>query len=127
MNARITVASVSARVSAIDTRITAVEAGQARIEALLTTLVSAQVSLEAPAKDAPKAKAPRAPKAARKTVVLTRTALRAYKATPAGKGYAGVSLRDILDGDVAMPAGFHAPTGERAAAIAAWKVANGVA
>lgn len=97
----------------------------ARIDSMEVTLdrILAAVEARTPAAVVPEAPAP-APAPARTTKVLNRTNLRAFKATKAGKAYAGVSCADILEGRSPMPKGFHAPTGARKAAIQAWKAAQ---
>lgn len=122
----------------LTTRVSALETGVAEIKGSLALIAEhfglnkpEAVAVEAaPAKAAKgkgkKAKAAKAQVvAAPTTKVLTRVSLREFKATKAGKAYAaanpGASASGILDGRFPMPEGFHAPTGERKAAIAEWK------
>lgn len=110
MNARLTVASLSLRIDAQDVK----------LDRILAALEARTPAAVLPEVTAPKAD----PKPARTTKVLNRTNLRAFKATKAGKSYAGISCADILEGRATMPACFHAPTGARKAAIQAWKASQ---
>lgn len=127
MAARTNTRTNTARITALEVALEASAATDARIEASLAALttVVARLAGDEPAKTSGR-KAPKAPVTPeRKTKPLTLKAFRAYKGTKAGrKAYAGVSRTDVLEGRAPMLPGFHAPTGERKAAIQAWKAAQ---
>jgi hypothetical protein len=131
----LTMKSLDARLAAADARQDKSDAAIAALGASLADVAAGVLVLtrgltpaggKADATDAPKADVAKADVA--RTKVLTRTSLRAFKATKAGKAYtkahAGASVSGIVAGEFPMPAGFHAPTGERREAIAAWKAAQ---
>ena len=120
--ARLTLTQVNADVQALKADVATLKGGQDEILALLRGQLTAQA--DAPAK-VQRPAAVEAKAEARTTKPLTLKAFRAMKATKKGaKAYAGVSRTDVLAGRAPMPAGFHAPTGERKAAIQAWKAAQ---